>query len=217
MKCACTCNNEAVVKVTWGSNNLGPQTACLCDRHSDELWGMLNPLLQLGTAWVIYDAVQIDSPFTNRESVVECTCVSTQEELPMTDQDFTDWSPDICEIGDKIADLTLIQAVALGNYLEEVHGIKASGGVPLPPPEDEKPPEKPPEQTEFDLILDGYPEDKKITVIKVYREVTGAAIKQAKDFIEQNIGKPLKQGLTKSEAEVMKVKFESAGAKVSIK
>jgi large subunit ribosomal protein L7/L12 len=54
-------------------------------------------------------------------------------------------------------------------------------------------------------------------VIKVYRELSGAAIKDAKDFIEGGAGKPLKAGIPRAEAESLKAKFEQAGAKVSIR
>jgi large subunit ribosomal protein L7/L12 len=128
-----------------------------------------------------------------------------------------EYPDDIREIGDQIANLTLIQAVELSQYLEQVHGIKAAGGVPQYVPEQQqKVEEKAPEKTEFDVILDGYDESKKIGVIKVYRELSGAAIKDAKDFIEGGKGKALKQAVPKAEAEAIKAKFEQAGAKVLI-
>jgi len=131
-----------------------------------------------------------------------------------------DYPGDIREIGDQIANLTLKEAVELSQYLEQVHGIKpASATVQHVPQPDQQPEVKAPEKTEFDVILDGYEESKKIGVIKVYREFSGAAIKDAKDFIEAGVNgnKPLKQGVPKVEAEAMKAKFEAAGAKVSIK
>ena len=52
MKCGCDpCHQEAIFKVEWGSTSLSYQTADLCQSHLDELWGMLNPLLQLNRAW----------------------------------------------------------------------------------------------------------------------------------------------------------------------
>ncbi len=130
----------------------------------------------------------------------------------------TDYPDDIMAIGDQIANLTLIQAVELSTYLKEVHGIEAAGGVPqFVPQEQQKEVEKVVEKTEFDVILDGYEDSKKIGVIKVYRELTGLGIKEAKDYVEGNVGKPIKQGIPKVEAESIKAKLEQAGAKVSIR
>jgi large subunit ribosomal protein L7/L12 len=71
------------------------------------------------------------------------------------------------------------------------------------------------EKTEFDVILTDYA-DKKIQVIKVVREVTGLGLKEAKDLVE-GIPKPVKEGIEKKEAEVLKKKIEEAGGKAEIK
>jgi len=71
------------------------------------------------------------------------------------------------------------------------------------------------EQTEFDVILASYG-DKKINVIKVVREVTGLGLKEAKDLVD-GAPKPLKEAVSKEEAESIKAKLEEAGAKVEIK
>ena len=71
------------------------------------------------------------------------------------------------------------------------------------------------EKTEFDVVLTGVG-DKKIQVIKVVRELTSLGLKEAKDVVD-NPGKPIKEGVTKDEAEAIKKKFEEAGAKVDIK
>merc|ERR1712187_1040111 len=74
----------------------------------------------------------------------------------------------------------------------------------------------PAEQTEFDVILESYPADKKIPVLKVVREVTGLGLKDAKDFAEA-APKALKEGIAKSAAEELAKQIEEAGAKVTLK
>jgi large subunit ribosomal protein L7/L12 len=71
------------------------------------------------------------------------------------------------------------------------------------------------EKTEFDVILTGFG-DKKIQVIKVVRELTGLGLKEAKDLVE-GAPKPLKQGISREEAETVKKKMEEVGATVEIK
>jgi large subunit ribosomal protein L7/L12 len=71
------------------------------------------------------------------------------------------------------------------------------------------------EQTEFDVILSEVG-DKKINVIKAVREITSLGLKEAKEVVE-GAPKPIKEGVTKEEAEEIKTKFEEVGAKVEIK
>jgi large subunit ribosomal protein L7/L12 len=71
------------------------------------------------------------------------------------------------------------------------------------------------EKTEFDVVLSDIGGNK-INVIKVVREVTSLGLKEAKDLVE-SAPKPIKEGVTKDEAESIKKKFEEAGAKVEIK
>ncbi|TLZ34140.1 MAG: 50S ribosomal protein L7/L12, partial [Gammaproteobacteria bacterium] len=72
------------------------------------------------------------------------------------------------------------------------------------------------EQTEFTVTLKEYPADKKVTVIKVIRELTGLGLKEAKDLVE---GAPstVKEAVSKADSEVMKKKLEDAGAKVEVR
>jgi large subunit ribosomal protein L7/L12 len=72
------------------------------------------------------------------------------------------------------------------------------------------------EKTEFTVTLKEYPADKKVTVIKVIREITGLGLKEAKDLVE---GAPstVKEAVAKADAETMKKKLEDAGAKVEVK
>ena len=132
------------------------------------------------------------------------------------------WSPDIKDLGDKIVALTVGKAVELGDYLEKVHNIKpAAGGVVMTAGPGggggAAAAEKPPEQTEFTVVLDGLADPaKKITVIKVVREITNLGLKEAKDLVE-GAPKPVKENVSKEEAEAIKKKLEEAGAKVSLK
>ncbi len=129
-------------------------------------------------------------------------------------------APEIKELGDKIAKLTIVQAVALKDYLKEEYKIEPAaggggggggGGGPVVPAE------KPPEQTEFAVILEaGFDAAKKIGIIKVVRELTGLGLAEAKAFVE-GAPKPVKEGIEKKAAEDLKKKLEEAGAKATIK
>ncbi len=133
-----------------------------------------------------------------------------------TDEAVREYTPQAKELGDKIVQLTLKQAKELSDYLEQVHGIKAAaaGAVMMAAPAAAAAEAKP-EQTEFDLILEGYG-DKKIGVIKEVRAVTGLGLKEAKDLVEGFPAK-VKEGISKEDAEKIKAQLEAAGATVSIK
>ncbi len=72
------------------------------------------------------------------------------------------------------------------------------------------------EKTEFTVILESYPADKKIGVIKVVRELTGLGLKEAKELVDA-VPKPIKEGANKADSENIKKKLEEAGAKVTVK
>lgn len=127
---------------------------------------------------------------------------------------------DITEIGDKIAALTVSKAVELGDYLEQKYNIKpAGGGVVMAPGGGggggAAVAEKPAEKTEFTVSLDSFGAEK-IKVIKVVREITGLGLKEAKDLVE-GAPKPVKENVSKEEAEKFKKQLEDVGAKVSLK
>ena len=130
-------------------------------------------------------------------------------------------APEIKDIGDKIANLTIIQAVSLKNYLKDTYKIEpAAGGVVVAAGAGGGGPAAAPEpvavQTEFAVVLEaGFPADKKISIIKVVRELTGLGLKEAKDLVE-GAPKPVKEGIPKADAEKIKAQLEAAGASVEI-
>jgi len=72
------------------------------------------------------------------------------------------------------------------------------------------------EKTEFDVILEEVPADKKIAILKVVRTITGLGLKEAKEMVEST-PKALKEGVPKADADDTKAKLEEAGAKVTVK
>ncbi|MAT71857.1 MAG: 50S ribosomal protein L7/L12 [Planctomycetaceae bacterium] len=136
----------------------------------------------------------------------------------MSDAAVAEFSDAIKEMGDKIVGLTLKEAKELSDYLKDVHGIEpAAGGgaVVMAGPADGGGGAAAEEQTEFDVVLDSFG-DQKIGVIKVIRSITGLGLKEAKDLVEGAPSK-VKEGVDKDEAEKVKKELEEAGATVSIK
>ena len=127
----------------------------------------------------------------------------------------------IDELVDQIKQMTVLEAAELAKRLQEELGISAVAAAPVAaaaaapaagaeaaaPPVEEK--------TEFDVILTGFG-DKKLEVIKAIREITALGLKEAKDFVE-SAPKPVKEGVTKEEAQALKAKLEAAGATVEIR
>ncbi len=133
----------------------------------------------------------------------------------------TTYAADVTELGDKIAALTITKAVQLRDYLKEKYKIEpAAGGAVMVAASGTgaaAAAEKPPEKTEFTVVLDGVADPaKKINVIKVVREITGAGLKEAKDMVD-GAPKPIKENVYKEEAETITKKLEEGGGKVSIK
>ena len=127
------------------------------------------------------------------------------------------WNAKIKQLGDEIVGLTVLQAKELGDYLEEVHGIKAAaGGVMMAMPAAGAGAAAPAaEKDTFDVVLVSAG-DKKIPVIKVVREITSLGLKEAKDLVE-GAPKAVREGVAKKEAEDLKKKLEEVGAKVELK
>lgn len=126
------------------------------------------------------------------------------------------WSSEIKKLGDKIVALTLMQAKELGDYLKDEYGIEpaAGGAVMVAGPAAAGGAEEPEEKTSFDVILKEFG-DKKIQVIKEVRALTALGLKEAKDLVD-NAPKPVKEGLSKEDAEAAKEKLEAVGAVVEI-
>ena len=127
------------------------------------------------------------------------------------------------EILEKLKSLTLLEASELVKQIEEAFGVSASapaGGMMMMAPGGAAPggaaAEAEEEKTEFDVVLEEVPGDKKIAILKVVRAITGLGLKEAKDMVE-SAPKPIKEGTGKDDAEEIKKKLEEAGAKVSVK
>jgi large subunit ribosomal protein L7/L12 len=121
------------------------------------------------------------------------------------------------EIVDAIANLSVLEVVELISDLEKKFGVTAAAPVAAaaaPAAAAAAAPVE--EQTEFSVTLQEYPADKKVTVIKVVRELTGLGLKEAKDLVE-GVPALVKDAVSKSDVEVMKKKLEDAGAKVVVK
>jgi len=119
-----------------------------------------------------------------------------------------------------ISKMTVLEVVELISDMEKKFGVSAAapvafaaapgaaaGAAAAAPAE---------EQTEFSVTLKEYPADKKVTVIKVIREITGLGLKEAKDLVE-GVPSLVKEGVAKADVETMKKKLEEAGAKVEVK
>jgi len=133
-------------------------------------------------------------------------------------EEGTTFADDVVALGDKIAGLTIVKAVELKDYLKEKYKIEpAAGGVVMAGPAGPAAAaEKPAEKTEFTVVLAGFDAAKKINVIKVVREITGLGLKEAKDLVEGS-PKPVKENVSKEEAEKFKKQLEDGGAKVELK
>ena len=121
------------------------------------------------------------------------------------------------EILDAISKMTLMEVVELISDMEKKFGVTAAApvaaaaapaGAAAAAPAEEK--------TEFTVTLKEYPADKKVTVIKVIREITGLGLKEAKDLVEA-VPSTVKEAVSKADSESFKKKLEDAGAKVEIK
>jgi large subunit ribosomal protein L7/L12 len=121
---------------------------------------------------------------------------------------------DLQKIVDDLSSLTVLEAAELAKLLEEKWGVSAAAAVAVagPAAAAAAPVE---EKTEFTVVLAAAGE-KKIEVIKEVRAITGLGLKEAKDLVE-GAPKPVKEGVSKDEAEKVKAVLEKAGAKVELK
>jgi len=121
------------------------------------------------------------------------------------------------KILESLKSLSLLEAAELVKQIEEAFGVSAAapvavaavGGAAAPAEAVE-------EKTEFDVILESVPDDKKIAVLKVVRSLTGLGLKEAKDLVEA-APKAVHEGVPKDAAEDAKKQIEEAGGKVAIK
>merc|ERR1719440_1503144 len=122
---------------------------------------------------------------------------------------------------DKLKSMTLLEASELVKAIEETFDVDASAGggggmmmmAGAPAAGADAAPVE--EKTEFDLILESFPADKKIAVLKVVRTLTGLGLKEAKEVVEA-APKAIKEGAGKEEAEQAKKDIEEAGGVVSL-
>ena len=113
--------------------------------------------------------------------------------------------------------MTVLEVVELISDMEKKFGVTAAAPVALAPRPGAAAAAAPAEEkTEFTVTLKEYPADKKVSVIKVVRELTGLGLKEAKDLVE-GVPSTVKEAVTKADTETMKKKLEDAGAKVEIK
>jgi large subunit ribosomal protein L7/L12 len=126
-------------------------------------------------------------------------------------------SAELKELGDKIAGLTLKDAKELSDYLKEEHGIEpaAGGGAVVMAAGPAGDGAAAAEKTEFDVVMTGFG-DKKLEVVKVVKNLTGASLMEAKKMVE-GVPTTLKEGASKEEAEKVKEELEKAGASVELK
>ena len=124
----------------------------------------------------------------------------------------------IQELGDKLAGLSLKDAVELSKYLKDTYGIEAAAGgavVMAAAGGGGGGAAKAEEKTSFDVVLKAVDAAKKIPLIKVVREATGLGLAEAKAFVDAP-GKAVKQGLSKEDAEKLKKQLEENGGTVEL-
>lgn len=126
-------------------------------------------------------------------------------------------SEKINQIVDDLKTLTLLEAAELVEKIEETFGVDASaasGGTMVMATTTQA--EEVEEKTEYDLMLDEVPADKKIAVLKIVRSITGLGLKEAKELVE-SAPKIVQEAIAKDAAEDAKKQIEEAGGKVSLK
>ena len=135
----------------------------------------------------------------------------------MSDAPTKTFEAKITDIGDKIAGLTLKEAVDLADYMKEKYGIEpaAGGAVMMAAGGGGGAAAEVEEKTEFDVILENAGANK-IQTIKAVREATGLGLKEAKDLVD-GAPKAVKEKISEADAKALKTKLEEAGAKVTVK
>jgi large subunit ribosomal protein L7/L12 len=122
---------------------------------------------------------------------------------------------DLQRLVDDLSKLTVLEAADLAKMLEEKWGVSAAAAVAVAAAPGAAAAAPAEEKTEFTVVLTAAGE-KKIEVIKEVRALTGLGLKEAKDLVE-GAPKPVKEGVSKDEADKVKAQLEKAGAKVELK
>jgi|EP01040_Poterioochromonas_malhamensis_P019622 large subunit ribosomal protein L7/L12 len=122
---------------------------------------------------------------------------------------------------EELKSLTLLEAAELVSEIEKVFGVDTSISVSTANMSLASTPvaavvEAVEEKTQFDVILDSVPADKKIAILKIVRNVTGLGLKESKDIVD-NVPKVLKESISKEESETIKKEIEAAGGKILLK
>ena len=114
---------------------------------------------------------------------------------------------------EEIKAMSVLELSELVHEIEDVFGVSAAAAVAAAPVAGAAAAAE--EKTEFDVVLTGFG-DQKIKVIKAVREITGLGLKEAKALVDE-CPKPIKEGVSKADAEEIKTKLEEAGAKIELK
>ena len=128
---------------------------------------------------------------------------------------MADVAAELKDLGDKIAGLTLKQAKELSDYIKEAYGIEPASGGAVMMAGPAAAPAAAAEPTEFDVVLTGFG-DKKLDVVKVVKNLTGASLMDAKKMVE-GVPAKIKEKVSKEEAAKVKAELEASGATVEVK
>jgi large subunit ribosomal protein L7/L12 len=127
------------------------------------------------------------------------------------------WAPDVVELGDRIARLTVTQATLLSRYLADVHGIKSPSGVDITPPEPDVVLEDGKAiPTSFDAVLDAYDPARRVVLIQATRALLGLGLKEARDMVDA-APRTVRAQVTEAEAQEVKAKLEAVGGQVTVR
>ena len=113
-----------------------------------------------------------------------------------------------------LGDMSVMEIISLTKELEQKWGVTATPQTVQVQQKQEE--QKTEAQTEFTVVLASFPPDKKMTLLKLVRELTGLGLKEAKEFVE-SVPKAVKEAVTKAEADELKTKLTEAGGVVEVK
>ena len=119
------------------------------------------------------------------------------------------------EVAEWLGNQSVMQIISLTKELEQKWGV-TSAPPPMQVQQQQKQEDNKPAQEEFTVVLASFPPDKKMTLLKLVRELTGLGLKEAKDFVE-SVPKNVKENVTKAEADELKATLTAAGGVVEVK